>query len=76
MLAAADLMTACGDDGDNPSPTAVGSDWPRTVGRGFAETEVPTRPVRVAATADRDQLDVRLALGLTPCCTGSAATTR
>lgn len=66
LLAAAGLLAACGDDDDAGGTATTAGDFPRTVGRGFAAATIPARPTRVVATADRDQLDVLLAMGLQP----------
>jgi iron complex transport system substrate-binding protein len=49
-----------------PESTAAADGFPRTVGRDFATATIEARPTRVVATADRDQLDVLLAMGLAP----------
>ena len=76
VLVAACLLAACGSGGSDGSPSTTAAPsggtsssddaWPRTVGRDFAETKVPAQPQRVVATADRDQLDVLLAMGIEP----------
>ena len=71
LVASTAALTACsgGDEGSGstsaPTPASV-SDFPRTLGRGFASTTIERRPERVVATADRDQLDVLLALAVRP----------
>lgn len=40
--------------------------FPRTVGHGLGEITIPAKPERIVATADRDQLDVLLAMGVKP----------
>jgi len=49
-----------------PASTAAVDGFPRRVGRDFATATIDARPTRVVATADRDQLDVLLAMGLAP----------
>jgi iron complex transport system substrate-binding protein len=71
------VAVACGRAGDDPAdrptadPSAAPSGpttpaFPRTVEHGLGETTIPTRPERIVATADRDQLDVVIAMGLRP----------
>lgn len=65
MLAAAGLVVACGDEpAAEPAVTTPG--FPRTVDSGFGDLVIPAKPARVVATADRDQLDVLVAMGVTP----------
>jgi iron complex transport system substrate-binding protein len=59
----------CSDDegsGTSTTSTADPGGFPRTITHGFGETTIPSKPVRVVATADREQLDVLLAMGITP----------
>jgi iron complex transport system substrate-binding protein len=61
------LAVACGDDEDDPPRDASASDgFPRTLEHGLGDTRIPTKPRRIVATADRDQLDVLLAMGIRP----------
>jgi len=64
-IVASAVAAGCGDD-DPGAASSAEAGFPRTVGTGFAEVEIPARPERVVATADRDQLDVLLALGIEP----------
>lgn len=75
---AALVAAACSSDDDGasagstpPIETTSGTDgtaaeFPRQVAGGFGDVEIPTKPVRVVATSDRDQLDVLLAMGVVP----------
>ena len=69
LVASTGALAACSGGeggGSTAAPTTTGSDFPRTLGRGFAGTTIESRPERVVATADRDQLDVLLALNVRP----------
>jgi iron complex transport system substrate-binding protein len=67
--AAALLLAACGAD-EGPDRTVEGEGdgggFPRTVTHGLGDTEIPSRPRRIVATSDRDQLDVLLAMDVKP----------
>jgi iron complex transport system substrate-binding protein len=60
------LLIACGDDDGGDAPSDAESGFPRTVSHGLGETTIPAKPERIAATADRDQLEVLLAMGVKP----------
>jgi iron complex transport system substrate-binding protein len=67
VLAAAGLLTACGDGDDDgmgePSGTAGGT---RTVAHLLGESEVPVPPTRVVAVTGTVELDTLVALGVIP----------
>jgi len=46
-------------------PVEAGA-FPRTVHHGLGDTTIVARPQRIVATADRDQLDVLIAMGVLP----------
>lgn len=47
-------------------PPASEPAFPRTIHHGLGDTTIPARPQRIVATADRDQLDVLVAMGVEP----------
>jgi ABC-type Fe3+-hydroxamate transport system substrate-binding protein len=65
LLVAAGVLAACDDDGQ-PAATSESRVRSRTVGSGWASTTIDGPPTRIVATADRDQLDVLLAMGIAP----------
>jgi iron complex transport system substrate-binding protein len=65
VLAATGLLTACGDsaDTDGGATSVAGT---RAVIHPLGETEVPVAPTRVVAATGTVELDVLVALGITP----------
>jgi iron complex transport system substrate-binding protein len=59
-----------GEDVELAEDVAAG--FPRTVSHGLGEAVIEAKPERIVATADRDQLDVLLAMGVTPVLVGES----
>jgi iron complex transport system substrate-binding protein len=63
---AAAFLVACGEDEGDRATATPEAGFPRTVAHGLGETVIPSMPQRIVATADRDQLEVLLAMGIKP----------
>ncbi len=73
MLAAAGLLTACGDDGDGDGAGVGDSGDTIEVTNAFGTFQVPLAPQRVIGLEGRRDFETALALGLSPIAIGSNA---
>jgi hypothetical protein len=68
-----DPSTAVPAEGAEVEPVGDGAaGFPRTVAHRLGEAVIETQPARIVATADRDQLDVLLAMGVAPVLVGES----